>query len=546
MKQAGPTRYPRLVPWFLVIFIGGALIGAVSMPVAEKLLPRSVKQFVTSIGKDESSTKVLNTNLYNLSLDVVDTPIPGRYGGIEPIGNDILAVDRYGKFWITKERGVFAELPLAVPANVSEFEASAAVDEQLRDIPGWADRTRRTFGVKHLLVEARQEGYRLYVSYQYWHADKGCLAIRVSYVDINEVAVSMTPVPPEQWTNAFESEPCLKLAENGGRIMAGEAGGRMVLLSDQELLLTIGDHGGLRPSGAEQLAQDDEVLYGKTVLINPATGESEIFTKGHRNPQGLTLAENGTIYSTEHGPNGGDELNVIVRGTNYGWPRVSFGRACKEFFGCEPDDFLHNLDIPIHQNLGSHEGYTRPVYSWVPSIGISNLIEVTGPQFELWKGDLLVTSLKQRTVYRVRLREERVMYVEPIAYVKRRIRDLIELKDGTIVLRLDNVGQLAYLTKNESRKEQLVAGCRACHSVTEGRSSGIGPNLWEVVDRPIAGAADFDYSDALKARNERWDKESLTAFLRDPASFAKGTTMPATNMSESEVGEIVDFLSSLK
>ena len=190
-------------------------------------------------------------------------------------------------------------------------------------------------------------------------------------------------------------------------------------MADEELPLTLGHHGGLRPSGAEHLAQDDEVWPCKTALIKPATGESEIFTKGHRNPQGLTVATDGTIYSTEHGPNGGDKLNIVNRGTNYGWPYVSLGRACKSSRKCEPDDYLDNLDLRIHENLRSHDGYTRPLLSWVPSIGISNLIEVAASQFELCKGDLLGTSLRKNSAYRVRVRvrvrEGRGMYVERIA-----------------------------------------------------------------------------------------------------------------------------------
>src|SRR5690606_36143508 len=138
-----------------------------------------------------------------------------------------------------------------------------------------------------------------------------------------------------------------------------DIGGRMASLGADTLLLTLGEHqfDGVRTPVA--FAQDTAVSYGKTYLIDLRTGTVERFTMGHRNPQGLYIDPSGTVWSTEHGPRGGDELNRLVRGGNYGWPIVTYGVN----YGATA--------WPMNPRQGTHEGYDRPVYAWVPSIAVS-------------------------------------------------------------------------------------------------------------------------------------------------------------------------------
>ena len=109
---------------------------------------------------------------------------------------------------------------------------------------------------------------------------------------------------------------------------------------------------------------------------------------------------------------------------NYGWPFVTYGTA------------YDRHEWPLSEVSGSHEGFTRPVFAWVPSIGVSNLIQV-GEIPRAWEGDLLVSSLKAMSLYRIRVREGSVIFAEPIE-VGERIRDLEQMRDGTILLWADN------------------------------------------------------------------------------------------------------------
>ena len=165
------------------------------------------------------------------------------------------------------------------------------------------------------------------------------------------------------------------------------------------------DKPGLKP-------QDDNSIYGKTVFINKKTKEHQIFSKGHRNAQGLFI-KNDIILSTEHGPKGGDEINRIKYKKNYGWPIVSYGDSYKS---------------KTLKYLKSHKenGYQEPIYAFVPSIGISELIILPNSFNPKWKFNALITSLNGRSIYRVKFEDEsfeKIIYVEKI-FIGERIRDI--------------------------------------------------------------------------------------------------------------------------
>ncbi len=151
----------------------------------------------------------------------------------------------------------------------------------------------------------------------------------------------------------------------------------MGLLSPNELLVAVGDHEHDGANSPELFPQDDTTSYGKTILINLTDFSHQQFSKGHRNPQGLFIDSPDAIWETEHGPQGGDELNLVKRGANYGWPSVTYGTQYGAHFW--PGD-----PVP-----GSHSGYAEPFYSWVPSIGVSSLLVIHSPQFKLWEGDVV-------------------------------------------------------------------------------------------------------------------------------------------------------------
>ena len=204
-------------------------------------------------------------------------------------------------------------------------------------------------------------------------------------------------------------------------------GGRMAFLPDGTLLLTTGDGFDFR-----EQAQDLGSLLGKTVRIhtdgsvpddNPFAGIEEalpeIYTYGHRNPQGLALAADGTVYLHEHGARGGDETNVLAPGANYGWPAVTHGI-----------DYNGAYISPFKEAAGM----AAPIHHWTPSIAPSGLAVYEGDRFPEWQGDLFVGALVDREVRRLDIHGGEVVAEEPLfTEMGRRIRD-IRAHDGYLYI----------------------------------------------------------------------------------------------------------------
>ena len=210
-------------------------------------------------------------------------------------------------------------------------------------------------------------------------------------------------------------------------------GGRMAWLPDNTLILTLGDGYSYREE-----AQNLSNHLGKIVRINadgsvpkdnPFVGKQgakpEIYSYGHRNVQGLVYdAANKRLIAHEHGPRGGDEVNVITPGTNYGWPKATYGI---DYSGAQISPFKE------------YEGTQQPAIYWVPSIAPSGMTVYSGDMFPQWKGNLLVGALKAQLVSRVVLKgnkatEEEVLFKE----LGERFRDIRTGPDGAIYLLTDN------------------------------------------------------------------------------------------------------------
>ena len=199
----------------------------------------------------------------------------------------------------------------------------------------------------------------------------------------------------------------------------GHPGGRLVFLPDGTLLLTIGEGFDFRDQ-AQQLGSDLGKIVrldrdGRPAAGNPLADSSgarpEIYSYGHRNPQGLLVdPRDGTVWEHEHGPKGGDEINRIRAGLNYGWPLTTFGV-----------DYSGEL-VSSKQRA---KGIEAPVTVWVPSIAPSGFALYLGDAFPEWHGDFFVGALAERSLHRVRLRGGDVVLQETmLRELKARIRDV--------------------------------------------------------------------------------------------------------------------------
>ncbi len=226
------------------------------------------------------------------------------------------------------------------------------------------------------------------------------------------------------------------VAESRG---AGHYGCRLAFDRNGFLFITIGDRqappaGDLEAHPAQDLSNHHGTVVrlhddGRVPADNPFVGRAgarpEIWSYGHRNPQGLVVhPETGDVWATEHGPQGGDELNLILPGRNYGWPVIGYG-------------VNYGSGAAIHG--GTHrEGMEQPARIWVPSIATSGLVVYTGDRFPGWRGSLFSGGMAGEQLARLTLDGTRVTAEETLVRGMGRIRDVRQGPDGYLYLAIDD------------------------------------------------------------------------------------------------------------
>ena len=215
-------------------------------------------------------------------------------------------------------------------------------------------------------------------------------------------------------------------------------GGRLAFDKQGYLFVTLGDRqwpavGDLTKHPAQDLSKHNGTTVrlhddGRVPADNPFVGKPgvlpEIYSYGHRNAQGMAVhPSTGDVWQNEHGPQGGDELNVIRPGLNYGWPVVGFG-------------VNYTTGKAIHEGT-LREGMEPPVHVWVPSIGVSGMLFYTGERFPGWQGDMLVGGMSGQRLMRLRLDGRKVASEETLLRGVGRLRDVQQGPDGLIYIAVD-------------------------------------------------------------------------------------------------------------
>ena len=362
------------------------------------------------------------THLYELQLLIVDLERFSNGGGaIEPLGDKLLLVTPRGRIALIQADGEVSYLPQRVPMYRS------APDEPIT----WVG-----FRVADILLKkVSPEEITLFVSHHYLVGD--CVEFRISSTELDLENEGI--VVSGDWKTEFTANPCIESAifgywegdvpKTGGGI---QAGGRMLIDGAEHLLVAVGDHAWYEWHERQMAGNpekppvvDPDSHLGKLVRIELASGEVEVVASGFRNPQGLARDTEGNLWLTEHGPQGGDELNLVRPGLDYGWPYATYG-------------ILYGNRIwPYNKAQGRHDGFEEPVFAWIPAIAISNLIVSDSQQFPLWQDDLLIGSLRSGSLFRVRVRQGRVTNFERIV-MGERIRDIVQMPDGRIALLSDS------------------------------------------------------------------------------------------------------------
>lgn len=221
-------------------------------------------------------------------------------------------------------------------------------------------------------------------------------------------------------------------------------GGRIVCDPDGYLYFSVGDRGAMeeaqdlsRPNGKIHRIHPDGTIPEDNPFADQEEALPTIFTYGNRNPQGLAVhPESGEVWAVEHGPRGGDELNLLKAGRNYGWPVISYGI---------------NYDGTVLTPYTKRPGMEQPVRYWRPSIAVSGLGFYSGDIFQAWDNKLLVSALAYEEVRLLDVVDGRVIHEEIILKDTGRVREAVSGPDGAIYVVLNEPGQVLRLIPRDER-----------------------------------------------------------------------------------------------
>lgn len=359
-------------------------------------------------GAEAVPVRTAYAELWLRELTWPDGPSP-RGGAIAVAGEQLLVASGDGRFFRVDLRRADVE-PNAFPA------LDLGADALTRS------RRYKRFELPPRVHDILVDGTDVYISFDQYLAATDSLHFNIARLSPDGKA----------WTPLYRS-----IALDSDQYTMGN-GGRLALQpGTRRLFFTVGDHSldrrGPRPSAIA--AQKPELPWGKVSYLDLKDASVHRYSLGHRNPQGLTFLADGRLLESEHGPQGGDEINVIREGGNYGWPYRSYGTeygSVVEYRGSLPPE--------------PRADYLPPVYAFVPSVAPTQLMQVKGFHAR-WDGDLLLGSLKAQTLFRLRLVADRVVYVEPIP-LEHRIRDVRQMQN--MIVMLTDHGSLLTLRRDAS------------------------------------------------------------------------------------------------
>ena len=407
MLTAGLRSRHRLFPAALVALAISALT----------LGPSPVAEAAGESPHDYQIQPGITSHFYDVSITRIETPVGQPY---------ITAVDERRTLsldWdfeigatdlVTREVQQLGILPLPAGARPLDFQYFG------EDWPATSSR------------------FPVIVSYAALDPTSGC-----RHLWLREASIDRSGAGANTLGRVWFKSPCFGNVDDGEGPVLAQSGGRIALVPpsqrtqrrDPEFYLGVGDFKIMKPYPVK-LSKAARTVLGTVVRVT-APGEFEVWSRGLRNAQGVVagiMDGKPAVFATSQGPRGGDEIVLAAQGSDFGWPRVSYGTG---YAGADPSK--------TPDAAGRKGKYDKPIFAWTPSIGLSDAIQVRGPAFKRWWGsqgrngtpDLIVSGMGARWLYRVRIDDGAVRYSEGL-YVGARVRSMAQLPSGVIVAGLDD------------------------------------------------------------------------------------------------------------
>jgi aldose sugar dehydrogenase len=547
-------------------FVGVALIGvAGGILLQSKHLPhRAISVLRSHLLQTLPLTQVItwrdvNTNLHVIQVGIAKISGVKIYGGsLAEVGGNILIASPQGQLSYMDARYQLHSLELRVPMNMEGLRKDPLYKQPLFNVA-----FVRTDAL--LAIQTGADTYDLYATFNRFAGNCFQFVVGRISLEANDKIVR----PTSDWHDVWIANPCVPLKDRGYLFVGVESGGRMVRLTDDTILVAVGDHqmDGFYDSRA--VAMDPTNDLGKLIEVNIKTGASHHFAIGLRNPEGLTIARDGRIWETENGPQGGDEVNLMIEGKNYGWPIVTYGMA----YGYPPKKW------PFDPRPGGHDGYTRPRFAFVPAVAPTQIIAPNPREFPNWSDCLLMGSMRGNTLFVLKTEGDDIVYAEPIPFNGYRLRDIVSMPDGSLAILADGGSlllvrnaemhrgdpqeikitglsslpppsaeeaptSLSWMTAEERGRQYFLGVCANCHGLRG--EVGIGPPLNGVIGRRIATISNFGYSTALASRRDVWTESLIEEFITNPQGVVPGTRMPPSGLEDWRAKDIVAYLKRTK
>ena len=256
---------------------------------------------------------------------------------------------------------------------------------------------------------------KLLVSYPRLGLERNCVEVVIEQLDFNRLTQKVKRI-----SNWLITKPCVPISA------VQHTSGRFAVIDQSSAYVTIGDLG--YPQISDRKKRGD---LGSIFKVS-AKGAVKV-SQGHRNAQGIVLFNNKDLLAVEHGPRGGDEINLIKQGADYGWPFVTYGQP----YG--------SGDYVRPTKTGTHAGFIEPLTYWVPSIAPTELVQLPKDGWGSWSDQLLLGTLKEQAVVLIKL-DQKLAVVEQVKVdVGHRVRDLEVLPSGVAVATTDS-GQLLLIS----------------------------------------------------------------------------------------------------
>lgn len=409
-------KYKKFFISLLLLIIGIALFFAGAGQYHMQWWPFGQGYFA-SVDVDEMVPDPRQAKLSSIfgteELEVRELPFSDQYptGPFEMLGNkQFLFITKCGEVYFTKINES-NEIEITKNADALTKPGLEEREESKGDDYDNLVYCKELAGVKDSLLV----GNTLYVAYTTWDHEANGARLAVSAFELDQENAELT-----FRKDIFVTYPAIKEPFLGHQV-----GGKLVLGADDDtMFLSVGDFS--KPDGV----QDPTTALGKMIKINLRDASAEIYASGLRSPSGGLYfdRESNELWETEHGPKGGDEINLIKHGRNYGWPVVSYGTLYER----------EGMGNYYGNKYNSHEKFEKPAFVFNPSIGVGAIAKYpkTGKN-EYWEGGFFVAGMAANSLLYMRKEGERLIYAEPVLN-EYRIRALKIDKNGHFFIKTDN------------------------------------------------------------------------------------------------------------